>query len=55
MKNENRLPDNYKELYKIFCDDADYGFQIDDGRFMAYDKCRDAFEKYCDMQRRDDR
>lgn len=48
MKNENRLPDNYKELYKIFCDDADYGFQIDDGRFMAYDKCRDAFEKYCD-------
>ena len=55
MTNENRLPKNYDVFYNDFCNDADYGLQIDEGRFKAYDKCRDAFEKYCDMQRRDDR
>lgn len=41
------LPKDYIGRYNNFCNGDGKGLMQDDGRFMAYDKCRDAFKRYC--------
>lgn len=45
---------NYNDLYNAFCDDVECGLKIDDGRFMAYDKCKNAFVRYCKKELNDE-
>ncbi len=44
---KKELPENYKELYNKFCNEDETGLNYEDGRYMAYNKCKEAFEKYC--------